>query len=149
MGVRCWCGCGEGLQDGGSVGPPIGRCFLGLLRMRGVNSFSDKVGFIWSVADLLRGPYRPNQYGRVVLPLTVLRRLGILPSNFGSLGKWTATGVPVSEIGSCVLIRRKTDKGLLFDELFSGYLSSRRVKQSLGEDNASNVLPETRSHPMP
>src|SRR5947207_415419 len=31
--------------------------------------------FIWSVADLLRGPYRPNQYKDVILPLTVLRRL--------------------------------------------------------------------------
>ena len=30
--------------------------------------------FIWSVADLLRGPYRPPQYERVMLPLTVLRR---------------------------------------------------------------------------
>jgi len=33
------------------------------------------VSFIWSVADLLRGPYKPHQYGRVILPLTVLRRL--------------------------------------------------------------------------
>jgi type I restriction enzyme M protein len=40
-----------------------------------VNGFSDKVAFIWSVADLLRGPYKPHQYGRVILPLTVLRRL--------------------------------------------------------------------------
>ncbi|MCO6043330.1 type I restriction-modification system subunit M [Aeoliella sp. ICT_H6.2] len=39
------------------------------------NGFSDKVNFIWSVADLLRGPYKPNQYGRIILPLTVLRRL--------------------------------------------------------------------------
>lgn len=37
--------------------------------------FGGKVSFIWSVADLLRGPYRPPQYGRVILPLTVLRRL--------------------------------------------------------------------------
>jgi len=40
-----------------------------------VNNFGDKVSFIWSVADLLRGPYRPNQYKDVMLPLTVLRRL--------------------------------------------------------------------------
>lgn len=40
-----------------------------------MNGFSDKVSFIWSVADLLRGPYKPHQYGRVILPLTVLRRL--------------------------------------------------------------------------
>jgi type I restriction enzyme M protein len=30
--------------------------------------------FIWSVADLLCGPYRPPQYERVMLPMTVLRR---------------------------------------------------------------------------
>jgi type I restriction enzyme M protein len=40
-----------------------------------MNNFSEKVSFIWSVADLLRGPYKPAQYGRVILPLTVLRRL--------------------------------------------------------------------------
>ena len=40
-----------------------------------MNGFSDKVSFIWSVADLLRGPYKPAQYGKVILPLTVLRRL--------------------------------------------------------------------------
>jgi type I restriction enzyme M protein len=40
-----------------------------------MNNFSDKANFIWSVADLIRGPYRPNQYKDVMLPLTVLRRL--------------------------------------------------------------------------
>ncbi len=40
-----------------------------------MNNFSEKVSFIWSVADLIRGPYRPNQYKDVMLPLTVLRRL--------------------------------------------------------------------------
>ena len=40
-----------------------------------VNNFNEKVSFIWSVADLLRGPYRPNQYKDVMLPLTVLRRM--------------------------------------------------------------------------
>ena len=40
-----------------------------------IKNFSEKVGFIWSVADLLRGPYRPNQYKDIMLPMTVLRRL--------------------------------------------------------------------------
>ena len=31
--------------------------------------------FIWSVADLLRGVYKQSEYGRVILPLAVLRRL--------------------------------------------------------------------------
>jgi len=30
---------------------------------------------IWSVADLLRGDYKQSEYGRVILPFTVLRRL--------------------------------------------------------------------------
>ena len=30
---------------------------------------------IWSVADLLRGDYKPHDYGKVILPFTVLRRL--------------------------------------------------------------------------
>ncbi len=37
--------------------------------------FSEKVSFIWSVADLLRGDYKQSEYGRVILPFTVLRRL--------------------------------------------------------------------------
>jgi hypothetical protein len=40
-----------------------------------MNNFGEKASFIWSVADLLRGPYRPNQYKDVMLPMTVIRRL--------------------------------------------------------------------------
>jgi type I restriction enzyme M protein len=40
-----------------------------------MNNFQEKVGFIWSVADLLRGDYKQSDYGKVILPLTVLRRL--------------------------------------------------------------------------
>ncbi|MEM6252189.1 MAG: class I SAM-dependent DNA methyltransferase [Cyanobacteria bacterium P01_D01_bin.156] len=39
------------------------------------NDHQDLVGFIWSIADKLRGPYRPPQYRRVMLPLIILRRL--------------------------------------------------------------------------
>jgi type I restriction enzyme M protein len=34
----------------------------------------DLANFIWQIADLLRGPYRPPQYERVMLPMTILRR---------------------------------------------------------------------------
>lgn len=34
--------------------------------------------FIWSVADLLRGDYKQSEYGKVILPFTVLRRLDCL-----------------------------------------------------------------------
>ena len=33
------------------------------------------IGFIWSIANKLRGPYRPPQYRRVMLPMTILRRM--------------------------------------------------------------------------
>jgi type I restriction enzyme M protein len=35
---------------------------------------NEMANLIWQIADLLRGPYRPPQYERVMLPLTVLRR---------------------------------------------------------------------------
>jgi type I restriction enzyme M protein len=41
----------------------------------GNNSIRNHAAFIWSVADLLRGDYKQSEYGRVILPLTVLRRL--------------------------------------------------------------------------
>ena len=31
--------------------------------------------FVWGIADQLRGPYKPHQYGAVILPFTILRRL--------------------------------------------------------------------------
>ncbi|WP_298861925.1 class I SAM-dependent DNA methyltransferase [uncultured Microbacterium sp.] len=31
--------------------------------------------FVWSIADQLRGPFKPHQYGDVILPMTILRRL--------------------------------------------------------------------------
>ncbi len=40
-----------------------------------MNNFQEKVNFIWAVADLLRGDYKQSEYGKVILPLTVLRRL--------------------------------------------------------------------------
>ena len=41
----------------------------------GSETLRNHAGFIWSVADLLRGNYRQSEYGRVILPLVVLRRL--------------------------------------------------------------------------
>ncbi|HEX7653181.1 MAG TPA: type I restriction-modification system subunit M N-terminal domain-containing protein, partial [Verrucomicrobiae bacterium] len=37
-------------------------------------SHSQIASFIWSICNLLRGPYKRNEYRKVILPLTVLRR---------------------------------------------------------------------------
>ena len=42
---------------------------------RRFDSFSEASSFLWSIADLLRGDYKQHDYGKVILPLTVLRRL--------------------------------------------------------------------------
>ena len=38
-------------------------------------TIKNHAAFIWSVADLLRGDYKQSEYGKVILPLTVIRRL--------------------------------------------------------------------------
>ena len=38
-------------------------------------NFKEKANTIWDIANLLRGDYRQSDYGKVILPLTVLRRL--------------------------------------------------------------------------
>lgn len=43
-----------------------------------MNQFKEKANFLWSIADLLRGHYKQADYGKVILPLTVLRRLDIV-----------------------------------------------------------------------
>lgn len=40
-----------------------------------MTNFKDKANLIWEVADLLRGDYKQSDYGKVILPMTVLRRL--------------------------------------------------------------------------
>lgn len=43
--------------------------------MKNFDAFKQHGDVIWNIANLLRGPYRPPQYRRVMIPLTVLRRL--------------------------------------------------------------------------
>lgn len=54
--------------------------------------------FIWSVADLLRGDYKQSDYGKVILPFTVLRRLDCVleatkPAVLAELADKTQAGV--------------------------------------------------------
>jgi type I restriction enzyme M protein len=36
---------------------------------------SQTAAFLWSIADLLRGDFKQSQYGRIILPFTLLRRM--------------------------------------------------------------------------
>lgn len=44
-----------------------------LIHSVGIN-IQEKASLIWSVADTLRGPYKPHEYGLVILPMTVIKR---------------------------------------------------------------------------
>jgi type I restriction enzyme M protein len=48
-------------------------------------SFQQLANFIWSMADLLRGPYRQPQYERVTLPLTARRRFDAVIAQFAEI----------------------------------------------------------------
>ncbi|WP_257255089.1 class I SAM-dependent DNA methyltransferase [Endozoicomonas sp. SESOKO3] len=43
--------------------------------MPNTQTSNNLAAFIWSVADLLRGDFKQSQYGRIILPFTLLRRL--------------------------------------------------------------------------
>ena len=60
-------------------------------------SASSLSSFIWSVADLLRGDYKQSEYGKVILPFTVLRRLDCVleatkPAVLAELARQTQAG---------------------------------------------------------
>jgi len=38
-------------------------------------------GFVWSIAEILRGDFKQSEYGKVVLPFVVLRRLDCILEN--------------------------------------------------------------------
>ncbi len=63
--------------------------------------------FVWDIADLLRGPYRPPQYERVMLPMTVLRRFDCV----------------LAETKEKVLTQYKARKDNLKDEALEAYLN--------------------------
>ncbi|MCB0909136.1 MAG: type I restriction-modification system subunit M N-terminal domain-containing protein, partial [Nocardioidaceae bacterium] len=71
------------------------------------------VGFVWSVADLLRGDYKQSEYGRVILPLVVLRRLDcvVAPTKEAVLAKDKELGDQFADPGPLL---RKAAGGLSF-----------------------------------
>jgi type I restriction enzyme M protein len=61
-------------------------------------NFSELANFLWSVADLLRGDYKQADYGKVILPFTLMRRLDCVlePTReavLAEFAKRTAAGV--------------------------------------------------------
>lgn len=66
---------------------------------------SELTNFIWDIADLLRGPYRPPQYERVMLPLVVLRRFDcvLLDTKDAVVAKYKDLKAPGKEVPDRIL----------------------------------------------
>lgn len=55
---------------------------------------SQIASFIWSICNLLRGPYKRNEYRKVILPLTVLRRFDCILAPPNPQQDWPRAGHP-------------------------------------------------------
>ena len=53
-------------------------------------NIAEKATMIWNVADLLRGPFKPHEYGLVILPMTVIKRFHdcLLPTHQAVLDEY-------------------------------------------------------------
>ena len=60
-----------------------------LIKNVGVN-IQEKSAMMWAVADVLRGPFKPHEYGLVILPFTVIKRFHdcLLPTHEEVLKTW-------------------------------------------------------------
>ena len=72
--------------------------------------------FIWSVADLLRGNFKQSDYGKVILPFTVLRRMDcvLAPTKqkvLAEVGKKQAAGVNPAPCWYCSGLIRQFNIG--------------------------------------
>lgn len=87
--------------------------------------------FIWAIANLLRGPYKPKEYGDVVLPMTILRRLDCVlgPTRQAVHQEWIASRDKTSMDILDVKLRKKSG--------YAFYNTSRYTIPTLTGDSAN------------
>jgi len=87
-------------------------------------------GFIWSICNLLRGPYKRNEYRKVILPLTVLRRFDCLLAS---------TKADVLEKHSEIKAKPETVIRRLLEDI-TGYRFYNLSKMQFAKDAAHSLL---------
>jgi len=100
------------------------------------NNFSQVAAFIWSVVDLLRGDFKQSQYGRVILPFTLLRRLEcvLAPSKTDPLTAYENVKLILLPEDAKEKMLLKATKGLAFCntlELDLGGLDQKDIRSNL------------------
>jgi len=94
-------------------------------------NFSQTAAFIWSVADLLRGDFKQSQYGRVILPFTLLRRLECVLAETKDV-----VVAEYDELKTSPLPEDEKEKFLLRTSTFSFFNTS---KMDLGKMDQHNI----------
>ena len=85
-----------------------------------MNNFQDKANFIWQVADdILRGAFKQHEYGEVILPFVVLRRLDCVLEDrkdavIETYKKYKDKLDDTTQVCTNATKRNKKDKGLNF-----------------------------------
>ncbi len=110
------------------------------------NNFTQTAAFIWSVADLLRGDLKQSQYGRVILPFTLLRRLECVLEEskdavVAQAEKVKAMNLPEEAQEKMILratLSSKTNKGLSFFN--TSPMNLGKMGQSDIKDNLENYI---------
>ncbi|MBP8882466.1 MAG: SAM-dependent DNA methyltransferase, partial [Dermatophilaceae bacterium] len=69
--------------------------------------FQDKVAFVWKVADKLRGTFKQHEYGSVMLPLLVLRRMDAVLAPTKQAVVEAAFAMPTIGEGQAALLKKK------------------------------------------
>ena len=69
--------------------------------------FQDKVAFVWKVADKLRGTFKQHEYGSVMLPLLVLRRMDAVLAPTKDAVLEAARGMGTIGEGQAALLKKK------------------------------------------
>jgi type I restriction enzyme M protein len=64
-----------GAKSKSSKSTPVEPALVAPQAPRSFGSFGEIANFLWSIANLLRGDYKQADYGKIILPFTVLRRL--------------------------------------------------------------------------
>lgn len=110
------------------------------------SNFTQTAAFIWSVADLLRGDLKQSQYGRVILPFTLLRRLECVLEEskdavVAQAEKVKAMNLPEEAQEKMILratLSSKTNKGLSFFN--TSPMDLGKIGQSDIKDNLENYI---------
>lgn len=110
------------------------------------SNFTQTAAFIWSVADLLRGDFKQSQYGRVILPFTLLRRLECVLEEskdavVAQADKVKAMNLPEEAQEKMILratLSSKTNKGLSFFN--TSPMNLGKMGQSDIKDNLENYI---------